>query len=167
MLGGIPPASLSEGWDLTGFQCHRSDLYWARCQVTRLFHNATVSWCDHFLDATCICCLKLHQIFCEWWKHYCSWYGQGTPLSCKYTLMNSDIHACAILISLSIKKYFVRNCIAVQSEQCMICQSMLQMSFCHSRIARAVCIFLYISIITIVRYSTLTTVACILPFPSV
>ena len=28
--------------------------------VTRLFHSATVSQCDHFLDATCICCSKLN-----------------------------------------------------------------------------------------------------------
>ena len=35
---------------------------WASFQVTRLFHKATVSHCDHFLLLhTCICCLKLHQ----------------------------------------------------------------------------------------------------------
>ena len=30
------------------FQWHRRDLYWASFQVTRLFHSATVSQCNHF-----------------------------------------------------------------------------------------------------------------------
>ena len=30
------------------FQWHRKDLYWASFQVTRLFHSATVSQCNHF-----------------------------------------------------------------------------------------------------------------------
>ena len=38
-----------------------SERYWAGFQVTKLFHNATVSHCDHFCCYICICCLKLHQ----------------------------------------------------------------------------------------------------------
>ena len=39
-----------------------SERYWAGFQVTRLFHNATISQCDHFFCCyICICCLKLHQ----------------------------------------------------------------------------------------------------------
>ena len=50
----------------SGFQWYQKDLCIEHVElvlVTRLFHSATVSQCEHFLDATCICCLKLHKIF--------------------------------------------------------------------------------------------------------
>ena len=49
-------------WQL-GLQWHRIGIELV-LQVPKLFHNATVSQCNHFCCyiCTCICCLKLHQV---------------------------------------------------------------------------------------------------------
>ena len=45
--------------------------------VTRLSHSSTASQCDHFLDAICICCLKLYQIFFFFFFGGGGWGGGG------------------------------------------------------------------------------------------
>ena len=61
-----------------------SKRYWASFQVTRLFHKATVSQCNHFfLCYICICCLKLYQV--EDFFFTSIWWG-STQLQCIYYL---------------------------------------------------------------------------------
>ena len=80
----------SDGLDLRwqlGFQWHGIGIELV-LQVPRLFHNATVSQCDHFCCyiCTCICCLKLHQVG----EFFLTQFGGGH---------SAPIYLCRILIS--------------------------------------------------------------------
>ena len=88
-----------------------SERYWA---VPRLFHNATVSQCDHFFCCyiwPCICCLKLHQADYQvgeffflpqfWWE----------------ALSSNVFTICAVYWSLGRRGYFgVSNVVLVFSK---------------------------------------------------
>ena len=94
---GINKTATSEWLDLRwelGFQWHRRGIDLV-LQVPTLFHNATVSQCDHFCCyiCTCICCLKLHQADYQVGEvFFTSILVGGTQLQCIYYL-------CRILIS--------------------------------------------------------------------
>ena len=75
--------------------------------VTRLFHSATVSQCDHFLDAACICCLKLNQIF---------FLGGTTKLQCIYYLVTyTDFQAAKVF-----RRFKRRSCINCETDRIQI-----------------------------------------------
>ena len=90
-------------WQL-GFQWHGIGIELV-LQVPRLFHNATVSQCDHFCcyTCTCICCLKLHQVREVFFNSI--WCG---PLS------SNVFTICAVYWSLGRRGYFgVSNVVLV------------------------------------------------------
>ena len=100
-------------WQL-GLQWHRIGIELV-LQVPRLFHNATVSQCNHFCCyiCTCICCLKLHQVGDFFFNSI--WWG-ATQLQCIYYL-------CCILISRPprvFRRFKRRSCVKLLSGECHI-----------------------------------------------
>ena len=93
-------------WQL-GFQWHRRGIELV-LQVPRLFHNATVSQCDHFLLLHMyICCLKLHQADYQ--------VGEGFFNSIWWGALSSNVFTiCAVYWSLGRRGFFgVSNVVLV------------------------------------------------------
>ena len=94
-------------WQL-GFQWHRR--YWVSFQVTRLFHKATVSHCDHFLMLHMYLLFETSPGWLQGWRGFfffltSIWWG-STQLQCIYYLRR-------ILISRPPRVFRVSNVVLV------------------------------------------------------